>query len=141
MRRHVERLRPSDTLVAAAQKMREHDVGFLPVCDDDGRVVGVLTDRDLVVRACANGAKLDEVRVDAIMSTDLVSCRPSHGVGHVEALMVKFRKLRVLVTDEFGRLLGVISLSDVAQYEAPARTASTLYGITARKYDPSSGLG
>jgi CBS domain-containing protein len=141
MKRHVERLHPDDTLLAAAQKMREHDVGFLPVCEEDGRVVGVITDRDIVVRACANDVRMTEVRVGAIMTTDVVSCRASHGIRHVEALMIKYRKLRVVVTDPFGVLLGVISLSDVAQYEAPSHTATTLYGVTARKYDPSTGLG
>ncbi len=121
--------------------MREHSVGFLPVCDAEHRVVGVLTDRDIVVRACAANRALDATRVEAVMTKEVVSCRPSHGIRHAEALMIEHRKQRIVVIDEDHRLVGVISLSDVVQYEKPAQSARALAGVASRKYDPSSGLG
>jgi CBS domain-containing protein len=141
MKRHVERVSPSDSLRTAAQKMREHNIGFLPVCDSAGRVLGVLTDRDIVVRACAVGRDIERTPVEVVMSPDVISCRPTQTVRHAEELMMTTRRSRIVVTDPGGTLLGVISLSDIAQYETPSRTADTLQGITSRKYDPSSGLG
>lgn len=134
MKRHVHRLRPADTLRTAAQKMREHGVGFLPVCDEGGRVVGVVTDRDLVLRACADERPMT-TSVEAVMSTDVVSCRPSHGVRHAEALMREHRKSRIVVVGDHGALEGILSLSDVAQYETRAHTADTLAAISERKYE------
>lgn len=140
MKRHVERVRPSDSLRVAAQKMREHNLGFLPVCDASDRVLGVLTDRDIVVRACALGRSLDET-AQAIMSPDVIACRPSDSLHHAEELMISMRVARVVITDPHGILVGLVSLSDVAQYESAHRTAETLQRITSRKYDPSSGIG
>jgi CBS domain-containing protein len=140
MKRHVEHIRPGDSLRVAAQKMREENIGFLPVCDASERVVGVLTDRDIVVRACAIGRSVDDTLVETVMSLEIISCRPTQNIHHVEELMRSSRVARVVVTDPHGILLGIISLSDIAQYETAGRTADTLQGITSRKYDPTSGL-
>lgn len=134
MKRHVHRASPTDTLRAVAQKMREHDIGFVPVCDAEDRVLGVVTDRDIVLRACADDQPLSETRVDAVMSPDVVTCRPAQGIRHAEQLMRDNHKSRIVVTDADGKLAGVISLSDLAQYETPAHTAETLAGIASRKY-------
>jgi CBS domain-containing protein len=134
MKRLVHRARSTDSLRAAAQKMREHDVGFLPVCDEEDHVIGVVTDRDIVVRACADDKAMTATRVEAVMSPDVIACRPTHGLRHAEALMIENRKSRMVITDADGKLLGVISMSDLAQYETPAHMAETLAGISARKY-------
>jgi CBS domain-containing protein len=135
MKRHVHRAAPTDSLRAVAQMMREEDIGFVPVCDEEGRVIGVVTDRDIVVRACADDRSMSATRAAVVMSPDLITCRPSHGVGHAEALMRDNRKSRILVTEPNGELVGVISLSDLAQYETPKHTADTLAAISSRKYD------
>ena len=135
MKRHVHRARPTDSLRAAAQKMREYNVGFLPVCDEHDHVVGVVSDRDIVVRACADDKTMSATRVEAVMSPDVIACRPTHGIRHAETLMIENRKSRVVVTDADGVLLGVISLSDLVQYETPAHTADTLAAISERKYE------
>lgn len=135
MKRHLHRVRPTDSLRVAAQKMREHDIGFLPVCDEQDHVIGVVTDRDIVVRACADDHAMSETRVEAIMSPDVIACRPTHGIRHAEALMSKNRKARIVITDADDTLVGVISMSDLAQYETPAHTAETLAGISSRKYE------
>lgn len=132
MKRHIHRARPTDSLRAVAQKMREEDIGFLPVCDEEDRVMGVVTDRDIVVRACADDRSMSATRVETILSPDIIACRPTHGVGHAEALMRKHRKSRIVVTDADGKLVGVISLSDIAQYEP--RAGETLAAVASRKY-------
>jgi len=135
MKRFIHRVKPSDNVQLAAQKMREHDIGFLPVCDEADRVVGVLTDRDIVLRACADDKSMSATLVESVMSPDVIACRPAHGIRHAEALMRDNRKSRIVVTDADRVLLGVISFSDIAQYETSGRIAETLTGISSRKYD------
>jgi CBS domain-containing protein len=108
------------------------------VCDARGRVVGVVTDRDLAVRVCAQGGMAEETLVGSVMTPDVVACRPGHPVGHAERLMSRHHVSRVFVTRRDGVLVGVLSLSDVAQFERPARVARTLAAIAERKYRPES---
>ena len=77
----VESVAPHLTVELAARKMRDHILGFLPVCDEEGRVLGVLTDRDIALRVCAAGQHADQMRVEEIMSRPVVACRvPSPAV-------------------------------------------------------------
>jgi CBS domain-containing protein len=114
-----------DSARRAAELMREHDVGFLPVCDERGVAVGVITDRDLVLRVCAAGRAVDEAHLGEIMSTPVVTCQPSDSLVAVEELMIAHRTQRILVTDERGVPLGVVAIADLAEhdrYETVART-------------------
>jgi CBS domain-containing protein len=134
MKRRVRHVREADTARRAAALMLEEDLGFLPVCDAHGCVVGVVTDRDLVLRVIAVGRDAGKVTIGEVMTPHVVACRPGHGLGHVEALMRRHRKSRIVVTGAHGELCGVISLSDIAQYERPARAGRALEAISARKY-------
>jgi len=116
--------------------MREQDLGFLPVCDEAGRVVGVVTDRDLARRVCAEDARASATPVRDIMSVGVVACRPAHTVAHAERQMRRHKVTRIVIKDDEDRLLGVLSLSDVAQYVRDAQTGSTLRVISERKYQP-----
>ena len=110
---------------AAAELMRAHGIGFLPVCDAEGCAVGVVTDRDLAVRVCAAGGDADQVPIGEVMSRGLVACRPTDSIVRVEELMIHHKKQRVLVVDERGRPAGVIAVADLAahdRYETVART-------------------
>jgi CBS domain-containing protein len=132
----VVRIAPGDTVEHAARRMLEADVGFLPVCDTLGQVVGVLTDRDIALRVCAEKGRSCATKVADVMSRDVLSCRPGHALGHAESIMRSNRKSRLVVTDREGRLVGVISLSDIVQYENPRRVTRTLYDIASRKFRP-----
>lgn len=134
MRRDVEWIREGDSTLAAARKMRDENVGLLPVCDAARRVVGVLTDRDLALRVCAEGRSAAATEARDVMTPQVVACRPGQPVGHAEQLMATHRISRVIVTDRDARLLGVLSLSDIAQYDSAARIARTLGSVTLRKY-------
>lgn len=110
---------------AAAALMREHDIGFLPVCDGDGRAIGVLTDRDLAVRVCAAGRDAAGVPVGEVMSPEVIACGAGDSLVCVEELMIGHRKQRILVVDDAGRPAGVIAVADLAahdRYETVART-------------------
>ena len=134
MHRRVCTVRETDTVIAVARIMREEDVGFVPVLDPEGRVAGVVTDRDVVVRACVGVRPMHETVVSAIMSRGAVACREEDPVENAEHLMREHRISRVVVLDARGALAGILSLSDIAQYEPPARIGRTLQAIVERKY-------
>ena len=133
MRERVATLPPDASLTEAAQRMKEFGCGMLPICSTDGRVVGVLTDRDIVVRACAEGRSLDQTRVAEVMTRELVTCDASDSVQAAEDLLISHFKARILVT-EAGRLAGVISLTDLAQNEEPLRLARIVRHVSSRAY-------
>ncbi len=131
MRRPVEFALPGQSVTAAARKMRDANVGFLPVCDPDGRVVGAVTDRDITVRACA-AERAGEATVGEVMTREVVACRPADEVARAEELMAQHHKSRIVVTDREGKLAGVISLADVARADEP-RAAETLRVVVERE--------
>jgi CBS domain-containing protein len=133
MKTDVVTVNPSDTAQVAARRMRDADVGFLPVCDSEGKVLGTLTDRDIAIRLVADDLPGGTCAVEDIMSREVIACRPADEIAHVEQLMAEYRKSRILVTDESGRLFGVISLSDVARLEGPRRTATTMRRVASRE--------
>ena len=138
MKRDVEWIRHDESVLVAARCMRDQGIGILPVCDARRRVVGVVTDRDLALRVCAEGRSAAATLVRDVMTPDVVSCRPGHPLGHAEHLMRQHRISRVFVTDRNAHVVGVVSLSDLVQYEAPARIAQTLGGIAERKFRSES---
>ena len=120
----------TDSMNAAARIMWDHDCGFVPVIDDDAHVVGILTDRDALMAAYTRGQSLDEIPVTVAMSADVIGCRPEDDVGRAEALMRQHQVRRLIVTDDADRLIGVLSLNDLASHGAPrlelAETLSTI---------------
>lgn len=133
MNQNVVYVLPQDSSQQAARVMRDENIGFLPVCDEAGFVIGTLTDRDLAVRVCASGKAAVDVPVADVFTRDLVACRPEDELTHAEQLMARYGKSRVVVTDEEMRLLGVISLTDVVQRDSNKHAAHTLRKIVARE--------
>ena len=113
--------------------MSAANIGFLPVCDDGGKVVGTVTDRDIVVRAIARGLDPALARVTEVMSRDVVSCRPEDELALAEQFMANYQVSRLVITDDDGVLEGVISLSDIAEHEPARRAARTLRAVAARE--------
>ncbi len=106
--------RESDTVQDCAKLMRDHDVGFVPICDQAGAPIGAITDRDLAIRVLAEGRAANE-RVSAFMSKEVVGCRIGDDVQKAIDLMRNERVSRVMVCDQGGKLKGVISLQDLSQ--------------------------
>ncbi len=115
--REIVSCRESDTIQVVALKMRDANVGFLPVCDREGVTVGVVTDRDLALRGCAVGLDPKRVPVTEVMTHQVLSCRLDDDLRHVEGLMANNRKSRILVQDAAGHPIGVISLVDLARHD------------------------
>jgi CBS domain-containing protein len=134
MQQEVLYVLPGDTAQQAALVMRKENIGFLPVCDDGGCVIGTLTDRDLALRVCGDGTPAGSVHVAEVMTRDLVACGPDDDLSVAERLMAVHGKSRVIVTDGATRLLGIISLTDVVKRDSNRHAAHTLRKIVDREY-------
>jgi len=128
MTRDVELVSPTQTIRDAAQMMAELDAGALPVQQDD-RLVGMITDRDIAVRAVAQG-KSPETPVRDVMSHELLYCFDDQEIEDVSRNMgeVKVRRLPVVNRDK--RLVGIISIGDLALKEEQTLTGSTIARIS-----------
>jgi len=115
-----------------ALRMRDHGVGFVPVVDGSGRVVGTITDRDLAIRVLANESS-PRMPVESVMSTRVLTCKPWDPLAHAEERMMRYKKSRIVCVDEWDRPVGVISLSDVADVERGMRSGEVLRSITQRE--------
>jgi CBS domain-containing protein len=109
----VEAVGPEETLQAAARRMRERGIGALAVCED-GRPIGMLTDRDIVVRSTAEGEDPTEARVRGAMTPQVVTCSDGDELEAAVATMRRHAVRRTLVVDAAERLVGLVSVDDVA---------------------------
>lgn len=109
---------PDDTLNTAARLLWEHDVGALPVVGPDGRVIGIVTDRDICMAAYTQGSALASIPVSSAMARQVFSCRPEDAVEAAERLMSEKQVRRVPVVDSEHRPIGMLSLNDVAREAA-----------------------
>jgi len=116
MTRGVEVVKPDDNLVAAAKKMADLDIGFVPVCDGE-RLVGALTDRDITVRATAEGRDPQTTKVSEVMSPDVTYCMEDEDIDQTARRMKEKQLRRVLVVDRDKKLVGVVSLGDLARQQ------------------------
>lgn len=130
MSREVQVTQPHSTLREAAELMKVLDVGPLPVCDGD-RLVGIVTDRDIAVRGVAEGQDCWEGRVRDVMSTDIATCYEDDDVAVAARLMKDKQVRRLLVLNRDKRLVGIVSLGDLAVSGGDGQTASdTLQGVS-----------
>jgi len=108
----------SGPLSVAARLMWENDCGVLPVIDDSGRLVGMITDRDICMAAFTQGATLDAIETRTAMAPNVLACRPDDPVESVERLMKDGQVRRIPVIDDDHRPVGVVSLNDLARHAA-----------------------
>jgi len=117
MTRQVETTRPGATLQAAARQMREAGVGLLPVIEEE-RLLGVITDRDIVVRAVAQGLDPAQALVRDAMTSQAFCCHEDEPLREASLEMESRAVRRLLVLDEQECLVGLISLDDLATVES-----------------------
>src|SRR5262245_55669947 len=108
MKRNVECVSPRDSAQSAAIRMRDTNVGFLPVCDDTKKVIGTVTDRDLTLRVIADGRAVTSP-IEGVMTREVVACRPEDDLIRAQELMARSQKSRIMCLDGAGKLVGVIS--------------------------------
>jgi len=131
MKREIECLSPRESAQAAAARMREQNIGFLPVCDVGMEVLGTVTDRDIAIRIVAEQLPAGTA-VGQIMTREVVACSPEDDIDVAKELMAIHRKSRIMCIDDAGSLIGIISLSDIARLEGDG-AARTLREVTRRE--------
>jgi len=108
---------PQTTIHRAAELMAEHGIGALPVCEDD-RVVGMITDRDITIRATARGATPDGWRCIDAMSIEVHTCRSGEACDEVLERMARSGIRRMPVIGDDGHLMGMVALGDLVHQDA-----------------------
>lgn len=121
MTKEVFTCKPQDSLERAAGIFWEHDCGCAPVVDDDRKVVGIVTDRDACIAAYMQGKSLREIPVSTAMSRGVFSVRPDDDVSVAEKTMTSTQVRRLPVVSREGRLVGLVSLNDLANAAARER--------------------
>ena len=130
MTKEVEVVHPDSSLKDAAQKMRIRDIGFLPVCDGD-RVLGVVTDRDIILRATAEGTDPNTSIGQQYVTSPAVYCFDDQDVEDAAKLMEDHQIRRVIVLSrDNDRLVGVVSLGDIATSGTPKTSAKVLESVS-----------
>lgn len=113
MTAHAECISPNDSIQSAAEKMKSLDVGFLPICEND-RLVGSITDRDIVIRGVCDGCDTKTTRVRAVMTPQVAYCFEDDTLEEAAELMRTKRIRRLVVLNFQKRMVGVVTLGDLA---------------------------
>ena len=113
----------------AARKMAEKDIGFIPIIDKDGKAIGTVTDRDIVVQVVAESRPFD-TPVREIAAKQLVTVDPQQPVDEAMRLMAEHQLRRLPVCDNDGQLVGIVAQADVARVASPERTGETVEQIS-----------
>ena len=114
MTRNVECLTPETTIALVARTMKLMDIGFVPICEGD-RLIGTVTDRDIVLRGIADGQDMGNCTAREVMTSEVFWCYDDHTADEVASFMADQEIRRVLILDRSKRLVGVISIGDLAK--------------------------
>ena len=131
MHKDAEYVAPNAKLQVIAKKMRDYDVGSIPVCEG-GRIVGMVTDRDIAVRALADGQDVSELEAKHVMSEDVVFCRDTEEAEDAIRIMEDNRIRRLPVLNEAKKLIGMVSLGDISHALSQELTGEVTRAVTAQ---------
>ncbi|HZI03458.1 MAG TPA: CBS domain-containing protein [Archangium sp.] len=129
MTRDVEVIHPNDTVREAAEKMAQLNVGPIPVCDGQ-TILGMITDRDIVVRVIAQGMDPNVTRVADAMTANVQYCFMDDDIDTALELMSSKQIRRLLVLDRNKKLVGIVALGDISQEASEHETAEALESIS-----------
>lgn len=138
MTRDVQIVGPNETIRKAAQMMDQLNVGVLPVCDGE-KLVGMITDRDITVRATSAGMAPDQCKVSEVMTTEPRFCYEDDPVNEVSRLMGGQQIRRVPVVDHNNKLVGIVSLGDLATDAKDDRAAGSALEQISSPSEPDRG--
>jgi len=125
----VETIAPGTSLAGAAKKMLALGIGVLPVSNGQ-KVIGIVSDRDIIVRAVAKGLDPERTDVGEIMTKDVFSCASEGDVTEACALMEQKQVRRLLVTDGNGMPIGIVSLGDIALHLRDEQSGEVLKKVS-----------
>lgn len=124
---------PTDSVKKVAETMLREDLGSIPIVDNDQsrKLIGIITDRDLVLKVMAAGVNPKKTKVEAVMTRKVVSCRADDDVEKAIDSMSKHQLRRIIVVDEENKILGIISQADVAtRVNKPQKTADMVKDVS-----------
>ena len=122
-------IEPKQSVVEAAQIMKQEDAGVVPVTEN-GRLTGMVTDRDIAIRVVAEGKDPQSTTVGEIASTNLVTLDPQQDLDEALRLMAQHQVRRLPVVEEDGRLVGVVAQADIARTGDDAKTGQVVQEIS-----------
>jgi CBS domain-containing protein len=129
MTSNPQTIESSEPVMRAAELMKREDVGIAPVVEG-GRLVGTITDRDIVVRVVAEGKDARQVVAREVASTELVTIDPQQDLDEALRLMARHQVRRLPVVEEDGRLVGVVAQADVAEEAKPKKVGELVEEIS-----------
>ena len=130
MHKGAEYVAPNAKLQSIAKKMRDHDIGAIPVCEG-GKPVGMVTDRDITIRALANGKDISAVEARDVMSRNVIFCRDSEEAEDALRIMEGKKIRRLPVLNEGGKLVGIVSLGDISHALSRELTGKVTKAVSA----------
>ena len=133
MHKGAQWMTPDTSLKALANTMLQQDIGAIPIGEND-RLIGMVTDRDITVRAVANGKDVSTLTARDVMTKDIVWCRDSDDVTHAANIMQSKRIRRLPVIDKNKRMVGILSLGDLS-HTATERTAAAVTRAVSAHHD------
>ena len=129
MTRGVRYMAPDESVMKAAQAMSELDIGAIPICDGD-RLIGMVTDRDIVLRGVAQGRAADSTPLSAVMTSNSCWCFEDQSVEEAAEQMREAQIRRMPVVDRDNHLVGMLSLGDIATKTDPQTAAGVLEEVS-----------
>jgi CBS domain-containing protein len=133
---------PADTTQQAATLMKDNDVGAIPVVNDcnERKLLGIITDRDICVKAVATGRSAGEVKVSEVMTSKPATCGLDESIEACEAIMERNQVRRIPVIDTRGVCIGMVSQADIALHDTAEHTHHTLAAISQHHARPQSRM-
>ena len=130
MHKGVQWVDPETTVPELARTMRKHDIGALPVGEND-RLIGMVTDRDIVCRGFANGKHVDALTARDVMSKGIVFCRDDEELDDAMHIMEQKQIRRLPVINDKKRMVGILSLGDISHASALELSGEVLQAVSA----------
>ena len=109
--------KPETTIVDVAKLMNEQHIGFIPICDEEKKLCGIVTDRDIVLRGIACGKDVNSTPVSEIMTTNVCICMKNDGMDKAQGKMSEKQIRRLPVCDENNKIIGILTLGNLIQNE------------------------
>jgi CBS domain-containing protein len=138
MHKGVEWVSPDTPIATLAQKMLQYDIGAIPVGEND-RLVGMVTDRDISVRAVANGGDISKLTAKDVMTKGVIWCRDSQDLEDAAHIMESKKVRRLPVINENKRMVGMLSLGDISHAEARGVVAGVMKAVSGHHALTKSG--
>ena len=130
MHKGAEFVAPNAKLQAIAKKMRDHDIGAIPVCED-GRPIGMVTDRDIAIRGLADSKDISALEARDVMTRDVIFCRETEDAEDALRIMENNKVRRLPVLDDAEKLVGMVSLGDISHALSRELTGEVTKAVSA----------